>query len=117
MDIHDGVELVVFARQEDFGLDAVDECFQFLQLRCELVAYGFAFAGEFHQRFTVFELCGYLAAEIERLLKAGTLTEDLAGAFLVGIEVGFGNLLLYLIQLTLLCIQVKETSALPRCAS
>jgi len=55
--------------------------------------------------------------EFERLLQAGTLAENFAGALLIGIETGVGNLSLQFVELTLPGINVKETSALPRYAS
>jgi hypothetical protein len=62
-------------------------------------------------------LSGYLAIELQAFFEAGALLEDLAGAFLVGPEVGFGNLLLELVKLGLFGAAVKETSGRPRCES
>jgi len=59
-------------------------------------------------------LSGYFFAEVESFLKAGAFAQDLAGALLVGIEVGLSDLLLNFIELALLRLDVKETSALPR---
>jgi hypothetical protein len=56
----------------------------------------------------------YLTIGFQTLLEAGALLQEFAGAILVGPEVGFGNLLLQLIQLTLLGLRVKETSGRPR---
>jgi hypothetical protein len=56
----------------------------------------------------------YLTIGFQTLFEAGALLQDSAGAILVGPEVGFGNLLLQLIQLTLLGLRVKETSGRPR---
>jgi len=53
--------------------------------------------------------------EFEALFEAGALLIDFAGAFLVGPEIGFRDLLLQLVELTLFCAGVKETSARPRC--
>ena len=86
-----------------------------IQIRYELIADRFALTREFHESFKIFELAGYLAAEIDGFLQTRALAQDLAGAFLVGIEVGFGDLLLEFSQLPLLALDVKETSALPRC--
>jgi len=52
----------------------------------------------------------YLTISFQTLFEAGALLQDFAGAILVGPEVGFGNLFLQLIQLTLLGLRVKETS-------
>jgi hypothetical protein len=62
-------------------------------------------------------LPGYLAVELEDFFEAGALLKQFAGAFLVGPEVGFGNLLLELVKLGLFGAAVKETSARPRCES
>jgi len=51
------------------------------------------------------------------LFEARALLQDFAGAILIGPEVGFGNLFLQLIELTLLALRVKETSARPRFVS
>jgi hypothetical protein len=59
-------------------------------------------------------LC-YLAVECDSLFEAGALLKNLAGAILIGPEVGFGNLLLQLVELLLFRPRVKETSARPRC--
>jgi hypothetical protein len=56
----------------------------------------------------------YLTIGVQTLFEAGALLQDFAGAILVGPEVGFGNLLLQLVELTLLGLRVKETSARPR---
>jgi hypothetical protein len=57
-----------------------------------------------------------LTAEVERFLQPGALSQYFAGTFLVGIKAGFSNLLLEFSELLLFRINVKETSALPRCA-
>jgi hypothetical protein len=80
----------------------------------QIVAYGLTLAGKLYHCLKVIELLGYLTIEFEALLKTGALLKDLAGAFLIGVEVGFGKLFLKLIELTLLRAGVKETSALPR---
>jgi hypothetical protein len=53
--------------------------------------------------------------EFDAFLEAGTLLIDFAGAFLIGPEIGFVDLLLQFIELALLSFSVKETSARPRC--
>jgi hypothetical protein len=57
----------------------------------------------------------YLAIEFERLLEAGALLKNFAGAILVGPEVRLCNLLLQVVELLLFGPCVKETSARPRC--
>ena len=115
MNIHDRVQPIVLAREKNLRLDAIDECFVLIQARYKLIADRLALTRKFHKSLQVFELAGYLAAEIERFLQTGALAQDLAGTFLVGIEVGFGDLLLEFIELSLLAVDVKETSALPHC--
>jgi hypothetical protein len=56
----------------------------------------------------------YLTKGFQALFEAGALLQEFTGAILVGPEVGFGNLLLQLIELTLLGLRVKETSGRPR---
>jgi hypothetical protein len=56
----------------------------------------------------------YLTMDFQTLFEAGALLQKFAGAILVGPEVGFGNLLLQLIELPLLGVRVKETSGRPR---
>jgi hypothetical protein len=56
----------------------------------------------------------YLTIGFQTLFEAGTLLQEFTGAILVGPEVGFGNLLLQLIELPLLGVRVKETSGRPR---
>ena len=74
-----------------------------------LITHRFTFACEFHGNW-IFELAVYLLVEIKSFLKTRALTKDLAGAFLVGIEVWFGDLLLKCIELSPLAVDVKETS-------
>jgi hypothetical protein len=85
-----------------------------IQARYELIADRLALAREFNESFEIFELAGYLAAEIESLLKTGALAQNLTGAFLVRIEGRFGDLLLEFIELSLLA-STSRNSALPHC--
>ena len=87
-----------------------------VQAGYEFVADRFSLASELNECFEISKLAGYLAADVESFLQAGALTQDLAGAVLVGIEVGFSGLFLQLVKLALPGVDVKETSALPRCA-
>jgi len=114
MDIHDRVELIIFAGEKNLGLDLIDKRFVLVQTRRELIADIFAFLGKFDERFQIFQLSGYFFAEIESFLEAGAFAQDLAGALLVGIKVGLSDLFLNFIELVLLGLDVKETSALPR---
>ena len=57
----------------------------------------------------------YKAREVEGFLDAGAFAQNFAGALLVGIKVGLSDLFLNFIELVLLGLDVKETSALPRC--
>ena len=75
----------------------------------KLITHRFTFACEFHKSLKIFELAVYLLVEIKSFLKTRALTKDLAGAFLVGIEVWFGDLLLKCIELSPLAVDVKET--------
>jgi len=115
MDIHDRVQLIVFARQKNLRFNLVDENFMLIQTRRELVPDIFPFPGQFNESLQVFQLAGYFFAEIESFLKAGAFAQDLAGALLVGIKVGLSDLFLNFIELALFGLDVKETSALPRC--
>ena len=115
MDIHDCIQLIVLTRQQNFRLHAVYKCFVLIQAGYELVSNRFALTSEFHESFEICKLAGYLAVKIQGFLKTGALAQDLAGAFLIGVEVWFGNLLLEFIELSLLGLNVKETSALPDC--
>jgi hypothetical protein len=117
VNIDNGIELIVLAGEEYLDLDTVYESFELFQIRREFVADGFPLAGELHEGLKIIELAGYLVAEFERICQAGTLPENLAGAFLVRVEAGLGDLLLKFVVLTLFGLNVKETSALPRCAS
>jgi hypothetical protein len=56
----------------------------------------------------------YLTIDFQALFEAGALLQEFAGTILVGPEIGFGNLLLQLIELLLLGVRVKETSGRPR---
>jgi len=62
----------------------------------------------------ILKLPRYLTIEIEALFQAGALLKNFAGAILIGPEIGFGGLLLQLVELALLRAGVKETSARPR---
>jgi hypothetical protein len=115
MDIHDRVQLIIFAREKNLGLDLVDKGFVLIQTRRELIADIFAFPGKFDESFQIFQLSGYFFAEVESVLQAGAFAQDLAGALLVGIKIGLSDLFLNFIELPLPGVDVKETSALPRC--
>ena len=84
-------------------------------LRGKIVENRLPFARQFLKSLHVFELAPYFTIEFESFFEAGALLQKLAGAFLIGPEVGFRDLLQQLVQLALLGIGVKETSALPRC--
>jgi hypothetical protein len=83
----------------------------------EIIDHGFAFSGKLDEGLYVIQASGYIVIEFEALFQAGALLIDFAGAFLVGPEVGFRNLFLQLVELTLFRACVKETSARPRCES
>ena len=39
MDVHDRVQRIVFAGQQDLGLDAIDELLSFLLMRSEVIGH------------------------------------------------------------------------------
>src|SRR5439155_8843345 len=115
MNVYDCVELIIFSRQQDLRLDTVNECFELFQVRSKVITDGLTLTGKLHECLHVIEFPRYLAIEFECFFQAGALLKDFAGAFLIGPEVGIHDLRLQAIELSLLCIRVKETSALPRC--
>jgi len=114
MDIDDGVQPVVFARQQDLGLDAIDKGFRLLEVGRKLVGDRLTFAGKVDECSDVVQTPRYLAIEVEVFFEAGALLEDFAGAVLVGPEIRFRDLLLQFVELTLFRARVKETSGRPR---
>jgi hypothetical protein len=84
-------------------------------VRGQFINDGFALAGKLYQCLDIIELPRYLTIEFETFFEAGALLKDLAGAFLIGPEIGFRDLLLQLVELMLFRAGVKETSARPRC--
>jgi hypothetical protein len=80
----------------------------------KLVADRLAVAGEFHQRFDVFELACDFKVELKGFLDAGALLIDLTGALLIRPEVRLRDDLLQVVELAFLSRSVKGTSALPR---
>jgi hypothetical protein len=83
-------------------------------LRREVVEHRLSFAGKLHEGLHVVDALRYLTVKIETLFEAGALLKNFAGTVLVGPEVGFGNLLLQVVEQLLLNASVKETSGLPR---
>jgi hypothetical protein len=84
-------------------------------LRSEIVKDGLALARKLEECLSVIDALAYLAVEFEALFKPGALLQDSTGAFLIGPEIRFRDLLLQLFELPLLAAAVKETSARPRC--
>jgi len=85
-------------------------------MRGQLVNDRLALTGQLYQSLHIIDLSGYLIIEFEAFLEAGALLIDFTGTFLIGPEIGFRDLLLQLVELTLFRASVKETSARPRCA-
>jgi hypothetical protein len=117
MNIHDGVQAIVFAGKQDLSLNPIDEAFSFFQLGTELVEYRLTLARKLHERLRVLQALPDLTVYFEAFLEAGALLKDFTGAVLIGPEGGIGDLLLQFVQLPLLGAGVKETSARPRCES
>ena len=115
MDVHDRVQLIVLAGQQDLGLDTVDELLGFFLMRSKIIDHRLAFPSKLDEGLYVIQASGYIVIEFEALFEAGALLIDFAGAFLVGPEIGFRDLLLQLVELMLFRAGVKETSARPRC--
>jgi hypothetical protein len=102
MNIHDGVQCIIFPGQQHFGLGSFDEFFEILKLGCKIVADGFALAGEVHQRFDVIDLAADLSIEIESFFEARSLLQNLSGTLLIGPKVRLLDDLLKIVELTLL---------------
>ena len=85
-------------------------------MRRQLINDRLAFTGKLYQSLHVIELARYLIIEFEAFFEAGALLKGFTGTFLIGPEIGIGDLLLQLVELTLFRAGVKETSARPRCA-
>jgi len=85
-------------------------------MRRQLINDRLAFPGKLYQSLHIIELSRYLIIEFEAFFEAGALLKDFTGTFLIGPEIGIGDLLLQLVELTLFRAGVKETSARPRCA-
>ena len=116
MDVHDRVQLIVLAGQQDLGLDTVDELLGFFLMRSKIIDHRLAFSTKLDEGLYVIQASGYIVIEFEALFEAGALLKGFTGTFLIGPEIGIGDLLLQLVELTLFRAGVKETSARPRCA-
>jgi len=81
----------------------------------EIIDHRLAFSSKLDQGLHVIQASAYIVIEFEALFKAGALLKDFAGAFLVGPEIGFRDLLLQLVELILFRAGVKEASARPGC--
>jgi hypothetical protein len=84
-------------------------------MRCEIIDHRLTFSSKLDEGLYVIQASIYIVIEFEALFEAGALLIDFAGAFLIGPEIGFRDLLLQLVELTLFRAGVKETSARPRC--
>ena len=76
MDVHDRVQAIVFTGKQNLRFDAFEKGFEFFELRSELIADRFAFAGEFDESLDVVDLPRISDGRVRGFLRGGRVAEE-----------------------------------------
>ncbi len=90
MDGDDGVQAVVLAAQQGFGLEPVDLAAERTQLGAQLTRYTFPFARQLQISSYVAELARQAVVGVQHFLQPAPAREYLLGSFRVLPEIGKG---------------------------